>query len=195
MFKPLCNYLVNLTSCSKNCQSRRLNSNSHISQHKLNGLMLQIKQEFLEKNIEIFFDKLFASQPECMHSQKHVHCLSLTQRTLWNNMDQAYWQLNLQQTCYQYQGRASTANRSRLLAWWPQGNNRVAGRLAATCFWLCKVIKLRKKLQTIAIGLPMVFLSKEYLIASSSALWARPTAPEATGGRVLSKAPIAILNP
>ena len=45
----LCNYLVDLTSSSENSQSCRLDSDSHISQQKLNGLMLQeyTLQEFL----------------------------------------------------------------------------------------------------------------------------------------------------
>ena len=45
------------------------------------------------------------------------------------------------------------------------------------------------------IGVPKVFLSNEYFIDSSSALWARPTAPQATGGRVKSKAAMATRNP
>mmetsp|Transcript_58163 Transcript_58163/g.161101 ORF Transcript_58163/g.161101 Transcript_58163/m.161101 type:complete len:234 (-) Transcript_58163:322-1023(-) len=45
------------------------------------------------------------------------------------------------------------------------------------------------------ISAPIVFRSFEYLSASSMARRATPTAPAATGGRVLSNAPIAILKP
>merc|ERR1711971_853839 len=45
------------------------------------------------------------------------------------------------------------------------------------------------------MAVPKVFLSVAYLVASSRALWLIPTAPAATGGRVLSKAPMATLNP
>jgi len=41
----------------------------------------------------------------------------------------------------------------------------------------------------------MVIRSRAYLMASSMARLATPTAPEATGGRVLSKAPMATLKP
>lgn len=40
------------------------------------------------------------------------------------------------------------------------------------------------------MGLPMVLRSIEYLAASSTARRARPTAPAATAGRVISKAPL-----
>mmetsp|Transcript_17854 Transcript_17854/g.54891 ORF Transcript_17854/g.54891 Transcript_17854/m.54891 type:complete len:405 (+) Transcript_17854:129-1343(+) len=46
-----------------------------------------------------------------------------------------------------------------------------------------------------AMGLPMVLRSLAYASASSVARRATPTAPAATGGRVLSKAPMAILKP
>ena len=45
------------------------------------------------------------------------------------------------------------------------------------------------------MGVPMVIRSRAYLMASSMARLATPTAPEATGGRVLSKAPMATLKP
>ena len=45
------------------------------------------------------------------------------------------------------------------------------------------------------MGTPKAFLSVAYFVASSRALWAMPTAPAATGGRVLSKAPMATLKP
>ena len=41
------------------------------------------------------------------------------------------------------------------------------------------------------MGTPKVFLSSEYFVASSKALDAKPTAPAATGGLVMSKAPMA----
>ena len=45
------------------------------------------------------------------------------------------------------------------------------------------------------MAVPNVFLSSEYLVASSRALLASPTAPAATGGLVKSKALIAVRNP
>ena len=48
---------------------------------------------------------------------------------------------------------------------------------------------------TSQMGLPNVFLSMEYFEASSRALCETPIAPAATGGRVLSKAPMASLKP
>jgi hypothetical protein len=57
-------------------------------------------------------------------------------------------------------------------------------------------MRIRKnKANTSAMSLPIVFLSKEYFFASSKALLAKPTAPEATGGLVKSNAPMAILKP
>ena len=43
--------------------------------------------------------------------------------------------------------------------------------------------------------MPIVFRCKEYCVASSNARRARPSAPAATGGRVLSKTNIATLKP
>ena len=48
---------------------------------------------------------------------------------------------------------------------------------------------------TLMIFCPKVVLSMAYFVASSRHLWASPTAPAATGGRVLSNAPMAILKP
>jgi hypothetical protein len=45
------------------------------------------------------------------------------------------------------------------------------------------------------IGLPIVFRVWAYMVASSRARWASPTAAAATSGLVMSNAPIAVLNP
>jgi hypothetical protein len=51
-------------------------------------------------------------------------------------------------------------------------------------FYIINVFEIKMLAWWFMIGTPNVFRSMAYFVASSRARWARPTAPDATGGRV-----------